>query len=502
MVLGQCLEVMRNNQKRAARASSYGENIASRPDNKSTIVPFWYSKLTELFQDYFEGDGKAVMVVNVNPYDTGFDENSHVMKFAALAREVTTNVTQTKAPAGVVVAPPPLPKPSPKLPPARRTVSIVVEPKDGPSKETLWEVAEDSNTILPLIEDEDEPEERRDDLVDQLFDIIEELKTKLYESELRFAMAEVEIREEVTQEFEERIQEMEANFAKRRAADEEENDAKMDRKIDLLYKAGLLGQRGGPKDADFEDEEDIDASLAVDEEEDELEDDDELESSPSRSRRKEQPLPSERISDVSLGSVVTEGSTAASGSEHEESFELEDDEDGSNSDGTATDGEWAPKPKKAGKRIESGPESGYSDNDYAKKGSSKHPKQQSSKAGKGKAKESDVLKTSNNAKSSGGKKAPRVVPLSSYDLSVVQTPVVRHNARETNGSMDESGQDAQVVGDSEEEVLEPVVTKKKKRILGGKAPVTEDQILEVTQRVEQPSRGTKKTADVRRMVSS
>ena len=30
------------------------------------------------------------MIVNVNPYDTGFDENSHVMRFAALAREVTT----------------------------------------------------------------------------------------------------------------------------------------------------------------------------------------------------------------------------------------------------------------------------------------------------------------------------------------------------------------------------------------------------------------------------
>ena len=30
------------------------------------------------------------MIVNVNPYDTGYDENSHVMKFAALAREVYT----------------------------------------------------------------------------------------------------------------------------------------------------------------------------------------------------------------------------------------------------------------------------------------------------------------------------------------------------------------------------------------------------------------------------
>jgi hypothetical protein len=32
-----------------------------------------------------------VMVININPYDTGFDENAHVMRFAALAREVTTN---------------------------------------------------------------------------------------------------------------------------------------------------------------------------------------------------------------------------------------------------------------------------------------------------------------------------------------------------------------------------------------------------------------------------
>lgn len=30
------------------------------------------------------------MIVNVNPYDTGYDENSHVMKFAALTREVCT----------------------------------------------------------------------------------------------------------------------------------------------------------------------------------------------------------------------------------------------------------------------------------------------------------------------------------------------------------------------------------------------------------------------------
>lgn len=33
---------------------------------------------------------KKVMVVNVNPYETGFDENSHVMKFSAVAKGVMT----------------------------------------------------------------------------------------------------------------------------------------------------------------------------------------------------------------------------------------------------------------------------------------------------------------------------------------------------------------------------------------------------------------------------
>jgi kinesin family protein 20 len=32
-----------------------------------------------------------VMIVHVNPYDTGFDENSHVMRFSAIAREIQTN---------------------------------------------------------------------------------------------------------------------------------------------------------------------------------------------------------------------------------------------------------------------------------------------------------------------------------------------------------------------------------------------------------------------------
>lgn len=63
-----------------------------------------------MFQSFFTGEGRAVsitssgrplleltvdvllqiMVVHVNPYDTGFDENSHVMRFSAIARDIQT----------------------------------------------------------------------------------------------------------------------------------------------------------------------------------------------------------------------------------------------------------------------------------------------------------------------------------------------------------------------------------------------------------------------------
>jgi kinesin family member 20 len=73
------------------------------------------------------------MIVNVNPYDTGFDENLHVMKFAALAKEV-----QTPAPVQHPFPRPPSPsKPSgiplrmPSTMPHRRKVTLSVGGKDG-----------------------------------------------------------------------------------------------------------------------------------------------------------------------------------------------------------------------------------------------------------------------------------------------------------------------------------------------------------------------------------
>ncbi|KAK0541049.1 hypothetical protein OC835_000369 [Tilletia horrida] len=131
MCLGQCLETIRKNQARMASLIPAPVSMAELPTSPSmtgttgavamtmtpkrrlSVVPFRYSKLTELFQSFFPGPdgtgasagsssssgggggtsgggGRAVMIVNANPYDTGYDENSHVMKFSAVARDVQT----------------------------------------------------------------------------------------------------------------------------------------------------------------------------------------------------------------------------------------------------------------------------------------------------------------------------------------------------------------------------------------------------------------------------
>lgn len=47
MVLGQCMDMLRRNQ-------------AAGPNAKHAVVPFRHSKLTEIFQSFFVGDGQAV----------------------------------------------------------------------------------------------------------------------------------------------------------------------------------------------------------------------------------------------------------------------------------------------------------------------------------------------------------------------------------------------------------------------------------------------------------
>lgn len=70
MVLGQCLEVMRSNQRKIALSlaqESKDTRIDTRDIKKGlAIVPFRHSKLTEALMDYFIGDGRTASRFSLN----------------------------------------------------------------------------------------------------------------------------------------------------------------------------------------------------------------------------------------------------------------------------------------------------------------------------------------------------------------------------------------------------------------------------------------------------
>ncbi|KAJ7169442.1 kinesin-like protein [Mycena filopes] len=279
MVLGQCMEVLRSNQRRVAMSLSQ-EGSDGRMDTRDVkrglaVVPFRHSKLTEALMDYFIGDARAVMIVNVNPYDTGYDENSHVMKFAALAREVYVTpapapvqrlptAAKTQGSAGTRAPADAAPKPY------RRKVTISTGgPGSGQkAREAVLEVLEVDEG--DAADSDDEP---INPLVDALFDEVEELRMQLFESEMRCAIIEADVREEVMREMEQRMASMERMYARRLMNEVQQNEMKTDAKIDMLHQSGLFASpvkrlqppRTAPSELSEEEEEedDVEMSLAI-----------------------------------------------------------------------------------------------------------------------------------------------------------------------------------------------------------------------------------------------
>eukprot|EP01117_Protostelium_nocturnum_P017423 TRINITY_DN7090_c0_g3_i2.p1 TRINITY_DN7090_c0_g3~~TRINITY_DN7090_c0_g3_i2.p1 ORF type:complete len:956 (-),score=372.15 TRINITY_DN7090_c0_g3_i2:59-2896(-) len=76
MTFGRCIETLKYNQMHP---------------NTVRVIPYRDSKLTRLFQDFFIGNGKASMIVNVSPGSSDYDETCQVLKFSAIAKDITTS---------------------------------------------------------------------------------------------------------------------------------------------------------------------------------------------------------------------------------------------------------------------------------------------------------------------------------------------------------------------------------------------------------------------------
>ncbi|KAJ1035660.1 hypothetical protein NDA18_000437 [Ustilago nuda] len=243
MCLGQCLETLRKNQIRVTGTSQGGQ--AQIIKRRMSIVPFRHSKLTELFQSFFLKDGKAVMIVNANPYDTGFDENSHVMKFSAIAKEVAVQrhvapVTKTLPPLAAFKEE--STSPSRPLPKSKSSIDISTSQSEASADVTIVE------------HDEETDDENQDPFVDMLVEKHEELRQKLYAAELRCATIEADVRKEMVDEFQQKFRDMEAFYHNRMIDDAEQNAQFMNRKIDLLVSTNTPNQPQLDTDSEAEDQ--------------------------------------------------------------------------------------------------------------------------------------------------------------------------------------------------------------------------------------------------------
>ncbi|KAM6408547.1 kinesin-like protein KIF20A [Rhynochetos jubatus] len=71
--LGRCIAALRQNQQSKL---------------KQTVVPFRDSKLTRVFQGFFTGRGRSCMIVNINQCASTYDETLYVAKFSAIASQL------------------------------------------------------------------------------------------------------------------------------------------------------------------------------------------------------------------------------------------------------------------------------------------------------------------------------------------------------------------------------------------------------------------------------
>ncbi|GAA6032256.1 hypothetical protein JCM8097_007148 [Rhodosporidiobolus ruineniae] len=217
MVLGQCMEVLRKNQER-------GEG------KKPAIVPFRHSKLTEMFQSFFIGEGKAVMIVNINPYSTSFDENSHVMKFSAVARGIMT--VQRSGTAHALA------------PPVRREERIEEEGEEEEPRRrepvrrvvrmSLTEGGQEEEVVYEEEDLDEDDDGEEDEFVNALLDELSALRTALFESQLNTVLAVANERKRVAQEYEAKMLDLDQQHQMRLREEAIEAENKLNAKLDIL----------------------------------------------------------------------------------------------------------------------------------------------------------------------------------------------------------------------------------------------------------------------------
>ncbi|CAL1271646.1 unnamed protein product [Larinioides sclopetarius] len=162
MVLGRCLDQLRRNQ--------------TAKDKK--MIPFRESKLTRLFSNHFLGKGKAVMIANASPCEYTFDETLNVLRFSALAKDLTISDSYIST--------------------AQNSIMDICN-QWHKSKNRVSDVS--ANESYDLDSSYTEEIEKRDEMIEKLVDVAESLRQNLEQEKKEKVELEFKIREEVGNEY-------------------------------------------------------------------------------------------------------------------------------------------------------------------------------------------------------------------------------------------------------------------------------------------------------------
>lgn len=218
----RCLDALRHNQL--------------HPNRPKQAVPFRDSKMTRLFQDYFSnGTGRAVMLVNVNPQVSDYDETSRVLKFSAMAQDIRvitsridtgrTNKTRART-EGFSGDPSLVGVESAKEVPAAGAVESSKKIKRGGAAPLVPPAAATAPVAAPRSADIA--------LEQQAAAEMETLRAELLEAKTAAIRMEAQIREEVAEEFAQEIFRNQLQCEERVVEIREALEEKYERKIQIL----------------------------------------------------------------------------------------------------------------------------------------------------------------------------------------------------------------------------------------------------------------------------
>ncbi|XP_071947720.1 uncharacterized protein [Antedon mediterranea] len=228
LTLGKCIKVLRYNQ--------------NHQDKGQKVIPFRESKLTRLFQSFFMGHGKASMIVNVNQCASMFDETMHVLKFSAIAKQVTTVTSKLEN----------------KLKLINEKTAIVRTPM--PPRQTIgWANPEErgrsgsDDTIIE--EDEDEGSDDEDNnKVKELLSVIDTLKQRLVEERQKQIVMESKIREEVCNEMAQQLVNIEAEYSMMNKQMQVMQEEKCDKRIEMYMQSVKKNRKRARVETEDDDE--------------------------------------------------------------------------------------------------------------------------------------------------------------------------------------------------------------------------------------------------------